>query len=143
MPDPALTPFTRAEFELGAPLSTYTQDLAVAQPDFPLLLEESELPALALDRLRAAGVRYAAVITEPWCFDSLHAIPLLLRMQAALPELDIRAWKRSEYPELAMRVAGEHSGGKLPSVPHIAFYDASFGELGHFRERPALCQYLA
>lgn len=137
MPDAAFVPFTLAEFQSGEPLSAYARALPGAQPDFALLLQESVVPAAAVDRLRAAGARYAAVITEPWCFDSLHAIPLLLRMQDALPELEIRTWKRADHPELAMRVAGEHPGGKLPSVPHVAFYDAAFGELGHFCERPA------
>ena len=137
MPDAAFAPFSLAEFETGELLSAYALKLPESQSDFALLLDESVVPASAIDRLRAAGARYAAVITEPWCFDSLHALPLLLRMQEALPELEIRTWKRSDSPELAMRVAGEHPGGKLPSVPHVAFYDADFGGLGHFCERPA------
>ena len=102
----------------------------------PALLEQCQLDSAAVARLKASGARFGAIVTEPWCFDSLHALPLLVRMQEAVPELELRAWQRSASPDLALRIAGGHPGGALPSVPHVAFYDAQFAPLGHF-QRPA------
>jgi quinol monooxygenase YgiN len=129
--------FTHAEFSNGKLLRDYALDLPTQQPDFPVLLAESVVPSTAAQRLRDSGARFAALITEPWCPDSLHAIPVLVRMQETVPELEVRVWQRSEHPELVLSIAGEPVGGKAPSVPHVAFYDADFAELGHFRERAA------
>jgi thioredoxin family protein len=95
------------------------------------------VPSTVARRVRDSGARFAALITEPWCPDSLHAIPVLVRAQEAVPELEVRVWRRSEHPELVLSIAGEPVGGKPPEVPHVAFYAADFGELGRFRERPA------
>jgi quinol monooxygenase YgiN len=137
LPDAGLPAFTLAEFLRGQTLQEYTRDLSTHQPDFPLLLAESVLPSTAAQRMRDSGARFAALITEAWCPDSLHTIPVLVRVQEAVPELEVRVWRRSEHPELVLSIAGEPVGGKTPSVPHVALYDADFGELGHFRERPA------
>src|SRR5262245_29843951 len=125
------------DFATGVGLSEYAPELAVAQPDFPQLVAEAELLPDAVARFRASGAYYVALVTETWCLDSLHAIPILACLQQALPELEVRVWKRSESGELALRLAGEPPGGKLPAVPHIAFYDSAFAPLGQFRERPA------
>ena len=137
MADPRLAPLTRADFAQGQPLAEYVATLPAAQPEFPALLEQCQLDSAAVARLKASGARFGAIVTEPWCFDSLHALPLLVRMQEAVPELELRAWQRSASPDLALRIAGGHPGGALPSVPHVAFYDAGFAPLGHFLERPA------
>ncbi len=128
--------FSLAEFLHGQPLAEYVQQLPADQPDFPMLLQEASISAEAVARFRSSGASYAAVVTEPWCFDSLHALPLLVRLQEAVPELEARVWVRSADPELALRIADEPMGSKPPAVPHVTFYDAGFSELGHFRERP-------
>jgi hypothetical protein len=108
-----------------------------------VLLEEAAVSAEVAERFRATGVRYAALITETWCTDSLHAVPLLVRLREAAPELEVRVWKRSTDPVLILRIASEPPGAAPPAVPHIAFRDAAFRELGHFRERPeSLTAYL-
>jgi quinol monooxygenase YgiN len=135
--DPRLAPFTRAEFAQGQPLADYVTTLPAAQPDFPELLAQCQLEPAAVERIDASAARFGAIITEPWCLDSLHALPVLVRMQEALPALDLRTWQRSADPDLALRIAGGHPGGALPAVPHVAFYDADFQPLGHFLERPA------
>jgi hypothetical protein len=137
LPDPSLSPFTRTDFDTGVALNEYAAELAAVQPDFQKLLAETELAKDAVARFRGSGARYAALITETWCLDSLHAIPILVRLQDAAPDIQVRTWKRSESGELALRIAGEPPGGKLPGVPHIAFYDTAFAPLGQFRERPS------
>jgi hypothetical protein len=119
------------------------RELAEAQPDFGVLLAEASISSDLAECLRASGVRYVALITETWCPDSLHAVPLLVCLQEATPGLDVRVWKRSTDPALILRIASEPPGSVPPAVPHVAFRDAAFREIGHFRERPeSLTAYL-
>jgi len=135
--------FSLAEFERGIELSVYVRELAEVQPDFAVLLEEAVISPEVAERLRTSGTRYAALITETWCTDSLHAVPLLVRLREVVPELEVRVWKRSTDPTLMLRIASAPPGSAPPAVPHIAFRDAEFRDLGHFRERPdSLTAYL-
>lgn len=135
--------FSLAEFERGMELPVYIQELGQVQPDFALLLREAAISPELAERFRASDARYAALITETWCTDSLHAVPLLVRFQEAVPQLQVRVWKRSTDAALMLRIASEPPGSAPPAVPHIAFRDAAFRDLGHFRERPdSLTTYL-
>ena len=130
MARPPLLP--HREFEVGTPLRDHLAGLPVAQPDFPSLLEEAALSDADVAPFRQAGVRHVLILTEEWCTDSLHALPLLARLAEALPEADFRVWLRGEHPGLAERI-----GGQRPPVPHVVFLDADLRELGRFVERPA------
>ena len=140
MPD---ADFSLSEFERGLELADYVRELAQAQPDFAQLLTEASVSSERAECFRASGVRYAALITETWCPDSLHTVPLLVRLHQAVPELEVRVWKRSTDAALSLRIASEPPGAPPPGVPHIAYWDAAFREIGHFRERPdSLTAYL-
>src|SRR5215472_5321119 len=108
------------------------RELAQAQPDFAALLAEASVSSERAERFRGSGVRYVALLTETWCPDSLHAVPLLVRLHEAIPELEVRVWKRSTDAALSLRIASELPGAAPPAVPHIAYWDACFREIGRF-----------
>lgn len=77
-------------------------------------------------------VTKVAVITEDWCGDSVNYVPVLFKVCQALPNIEVRVFKRDSFPEL--RDAHLH-GGKA-KIPIVVFMNDQLEELGRFIERP-------
>src|SRR5262245_53552261 len=66
--------------------------------------ERSKVPAWAMDEARRAGDEWKLlVISEDWCGDASNTVPVIARMAATLPGLEMRVVKRDEHPELMDR----------------------------------------
>src|SRR6476620_448520 len=75
------------------------------------------------------------VLTEDWCGDALTYLPVLARVAAGAPRLNVRIFNRDANPDLADQYLNQ---GRWRSVPVVVFYDAEMRELGRFIERPAI-----
>jgi hypothetical protein len=74
------------------------------------------------------------VLAEDWCGDVIANLPVLGRLAAAVPTLNVRIFYRDKNLDLMERWLNQ---GKYQSIPVFAFFDESFRELGHWIERPA------
>ncbi len=74
------------------------------------------------------------VLAEDWCGDVIANLPVLGRLAAAAPKLNVRVFYRDQNLDLMERWLNE---GKYQSIPVFAFFDQGFREIGHWIERPS------
>jgi hypothetical protein len=77
-------------------------------------------------------VRYVLVLTEDWCGDSLLNVPILARLVAAAPSLDLRFFPRALSPKLE----AYYQARDITHIPVFTFLDAAFNERATWVERP-------
>ncbi|MBU6423163.1 MAG: thioredoxin family protein [Chloroflexota bacterium] len=77
---------------------------------------------------------HVLAIGADWCPDVYGNLPVLARIAAAVPELDLRVFDRDRNPDLMDQYLKE---GKFRSIPVMAFFDRDWREVGVFIERPA------
>jgi quinol monooxygenase YgiN len=120
-----------AAFATGVPLARHLAELPTDQPDLPALLAEASVSEADAAAFREAGVRNVVIFTEPWCVDSLHALPLVARLAERLPEAEFRVWLRDANIDFVNAIACTR-----PPVPYVLFLDDQFRLVGRFVERP-------
>lgn len=79
------------------------------------------------------GELYLAVLTEDWCGDAVANLPLVARLAAETPGLELRFFLRSINPDLKAAYAADGIG----KIPVLSFFDATWREIGRWVERPA------
>ncbi len=99
---------------------------------------ETLLGAVALsaaERARISGLRNPVrglVVGEDWCPDCTMNIPVLMKIAAAHPSLDVRfVGREANWDLLAHAKKGERM-----AIPTFFFFDAGWNEIGHWVERP-------
>lgn len=99
--------------------------------------ERSKMPAWAIDEARQAGGEWRLlVISEDWCGDASNTVPVIARMAATLPNLQMRVVKRDEHPELMDR----HLTGGSRSIPLAVILRPDFTVAGQWGPRPSELQ---
>ncbi len=86
---------------------------------------------LAPFRRRALHVM---ALAADWCGDVVANLPVLARIAAQSPELDVRVFDRDANGDLMDQYLNQ---GKFRSIPVFAFFDKDWKEIGVFIERPA------
>lgn len=77
---------------------------------------------------------HVVVLAADWCGDVVANLPVLARIAAQAPELDLRIFDRDGNNDLMVQYLNQ---GQFKSIPVVAFFDASWREVGVFIERPA------
>ncbi|HAX70228.1 MAG: hypothetical protein DPW18_00300 [Chloroflexi bacterium] len=90
------------------------------------LSEEEHAAAAALQR----PIR-VLVMTEDWCVDCLMNLPILARLTEAAPDMEVRVFLRSRWPDLQAWFAASD----ITSIPVFAFLDKPFRLIGTWVER--------
>lgn len=98
--------------------------------------ERARIPAAALERLAALEPHRLLVIAEDWCGDAANTVPLLARLAAESPSLELRIVGRDDHPALM----DTHLTGESRSIPVAIVLDEDFRELGWWGPRPAPLQ---
>lgn len=96
----------------------------------------AKLPAWALDAIPADADRKLLVIAEDWCGDASNTVPVLAKLAAAAPGLELRMIERDAHPEVMDRYLT--NGAR--SIPIVIALNRDFNELGHWGPRPAALQ---
>ncbi len=92
----------------------------------------ARLPAWALAALPAGVERKLLVIAEDWCGDASSTVPVLAKLAAAVPGLELRIILRDQHPE----VMDLYLTNGSRSIPIVIALDEQFRELGHWGPRP-------
>jgi hypothetical protein len=82
------------------------------------------------------GQLYIAGLGEDWCGDAVVVLPLVARLAAEVPGIDLRLFVRSANPDLEDAYA-EYG---ITSIPILSFFDADWREVGRWVERSAAAQ---
>lgn len=76
------------------------------------------------------------VLNEDWCGDSINTLPVVARLNEAVPLLDMRIVGRDANPDLI----DQHLTGNSRAIPVIMVLDREFAERGWWGPRPAPIQ---
>jgi len=99
--------------------------------------ERTRSPAEQLDRLAGIGGRWRLlVLSEDWCGDASNTVPVLARVAADAPQLELRVAKRDE--NLALMDLYLTNGSR--SIPLAIVLDDSGDAVGSWGPRPAELQ---
>lgn len=92
-----------------------------------------DVEAIRQEVRRLGGLKVAA-LSEWWCGDCQRWLPVLARLAAEVPEIEVRVFSAEANPELMERYLKE---GKYRSLPVFVFLDTALREVGCWFERPA------
>lgn len=97
----------------------------------------AKVPDEVVARVAALGGQFhLLVLSEDWCGDAVNSVPLVARLAALAPNLDLRVLARDENLDLM----DAHLTGASRSIPAVLVYDDAFRELGWWGPRPAELQ---
>ena len=96
------------------------------------LYQIARLPEWATRPLPAGVARKLVVIAEDWCGDASSTIPILAKLAATVPGLELRVILRDQNPDVMDRYLTNGSR----SIPIVIALDEEFRELGHWGPRP-------
>ncbi len=128
-----LFPIDAENWSEGVCLNEYVREMETYQEDMQRRLEEVRLTVTELDRLSHVQrpIKIAA-LSEDWCIDCLMTLPIMARVAAAVPGIEMRIFSRSKWPVLK-----EYNNQRgVMAIPVYSFLDKSFEEFGMFVERP-------
>jgi hypothetical protein len=92
----------------------------------------ARLPEWATGSLPAGVARKLLVIAEDWCGDASSTVPILAKLAATVPGLELRVILRDQNPDVMDRYLTNGSR----SIPIVIALDEEFRELGHWGPRP-------
>lgn len=78
------------------------------------------------------GQLHITALAEDWCGDAVVNLPLVARLAAEVPGIDLRLFVRSDNPDLE----GAYAADDIVSIPVLSFFNAGWCEVGRWVERP-------
>jgi thioredoxin family protein len=96
------------------------------------LYKIARLPAWATAAVPEDAGRKLLVIAEDWCGDASSTVPILAKLAAESPGLELRVILRDQNPE----VMDQYLTNGSRSIPIVIALDHEFRELGHWGPRP-------
>jgi Thioredoxin len=119
---------TRERFQQGLTLRQYLDQMQMNRDRFRQVMDRVPVtPAPA-----GASARNVLVITEDWCGTALSSVPVLARLVAGRPEIEVRVFLRDANLDLMDQYLKD---GKYRSIPVIVVFDADMKERGRVLER--------
>lgn len=136
MTDGTLT--TMRERYLAAP--EFEQMLAGVEknPDlWAAVWRRAVVPDEYLQRVAALGrAWHLLALSEDWCGDAVNALPIVAKLAALAPNVDLRVLARDQNLDLM----DAHLTGTARSIPIVIVLDDEFNERGWWGPRPATLQ---
>lgn len=128
---------TEDRFLGGLTWPDYLAQMKVNRERITQLFEEitlapEERHAFAQAVARHGGRLGIAALVEDWCGDAVVVLPLIARLAAGVPGLDLRLFVRSANLDLAQAYAADDIG----SIPVLSFFNTGWREVGRWVERP-------
>jgi len=96
----------------------------------------ARVPDWALAAVSPETPRKLLVIAEDWCGDASNTVPIIARLVAQAPGLELRVIMRDKYPE----VMDQYLTNGSRSIPIVIALDKDFEEVGHWGPRPTELQ---
>ena len=90
-----------------------------------------------LQRVAAVpGGWHLLVLSEEWCGDAVNTVPVVAKLAALSPNLELRVLARDEN----LDIMDAHLTGTSRSIPIIILLDAEYGERAWWGPRPTALQ---
>ena len=128
-----LFPIDANNWLLGVQVDEYTREMQTYQTDMQRRLEEVQLAGDERQQLsRVHRPVKIAGLCEDWCIDCLMTIPIMAKIAAAAPGIELRIFSRNKWPTLKEY----YNQQGIMAIPVFSFLDESFEEFAKFIERP-------
>jgi hypothetical protein len=126
---------TLERFKQGLTFQQYLDQMGTNKEKFVQFLQEIKLRPEDREALKKLGAKTlnVLVITEDWCGDALYNVPVLGKLVAGLPNVELRLFLRDQNPDLMDQYLNQ---GIYRSIPVFAFFDENMNEIARFIERP-------
>ncbi len=82
------------------------------------------------------GRLHIVALTEDWCGDAAVVLPLIVRLAAEVPGMDLRLFVRSSNPGLEQAYAADG----ITRIPVLSFFNGDWNEVGRWVERSAAAE---
>ena len=133
---PTRIPMTQERFQSGLTWPDYVAQLKLNRERMMQLFEEIYLSADQRSAFAGAAARHGgqlhiAALVEDWCGDVVVILPLIARLAAAVPGMDLRLFGRAASPDMAQAYAEEG----ILSIPILSFFDSGWREVTRWVER--------
>lgn len=129
---------TLRERYLGAP--GFEEMLATAEKNADLwaaVWRRAKVPEEVVQRVTALGGAWRLlVLSEDWCGDAVNTVPVVAKLAALAPNLDLRVLARDHNLDLM----DAHLTGTSRAIPVVIVLDEEFNERGWWGSRPAELQ---
>ena len=123
---------------LGAP--EFDEMLATAEKNADLwaaVSRRAKVPKEYLQRVAALDrAWHLLVLSEDWCGDAVNSVPVVARLAAMSPNVDLRVLARDHNLDLM----DAHLTGTSRSIPVVILLDEEYRERGWWGSRPAELQ---
>ena len=97
----------------------------------------AEVPEEHLRRVAAlGGAWHLLVLSEDWCGDAVNTLPVVAKLAALSPNMDLRVLARDEN----LDIMDAHLTGRSRSIPCVIALDEDFRERGWWGPRPTELQ---
>jgi thiol-disulfide isomerase/thioredoxin len=129
---------TQERFQSGLAWPDYVAQMKLNRERMMQLFEEISLStdqrnAFAGAAARHGGQLHIAALVEDWCGDVVVILPLIARLAAEVPGVDLRLFGRAASPDLAQAYAEEG----ILCIPVLSFFDSGWREVTRWVERSA------
>lgn len=133
-----MVPVSRAYFPEGLSWSEYLAQMKKNREHIEGLYRSARVSP---ERARAfstavqkhGGSVSISVLTENWCGDSISNLPIVARLEEAVPGIRLRIFLGKDHPE----VKRFYNEAGIESIPALSFFNSDWRELGRWIERPA------
>lgn len=88
--------------------------------------------AFAAAVAKHGGTVSISVLTENWCGDSISNLPIIARLEEAVPGIEMRIFLGKDHPE----VKRFYNDAGIEAIPALSLFDSDWRELGRWIERP-------
>ncbi len=134
-------PITKDRFLNGMPWPDYVAQMKVNRERATELFEAITLAPDDRQAFAQAVAGYGGQLNitamgEDWCGDAVVILPLIARLAAEVPGMDLRIFARSATPDLEDAYAEDG----ITSIPILSFFDADWREVRRWVERSAAAQ---
>ena len=128
-------PINADNWALGASLENYVNSMETFQEVMQRrLLEVQLLPDEIARFSRLKTPVKISVLSEDWCIDCVMTLPIVARLAAVAPVIELKLFSRSKWPVLKEY----YNSRGIMSIPVYSFLTSEFVEFGTFVERPLL-----
>lgn len=120
----------------GLSFGQFVAEATTASDLWAGVYRQARIPEWARDRAAAAAPLKLLVLAEDWCNDAVSTVPVLARLAAEVPGVELRILRRDEHPELM----DQYLSGGARAIPIVILLDSACQEIGHWGSRPAALQ---
>ncbi|MGQ0701944.1 MAG: thioredoxin family protein [Gemmatimonadales bacterium] len=132
------TPFNyHSAFRDGATFPAFLRAAVAQRTLWDTFAPRAPLVQEAAARIRAVpGCWRLLVLADDWCGDAVNTLPIIARLEEALPNLEVRIVPRDRYPALRDR----HLTNGSRSIPIVIALDQAGVARGTWGPRPSFHQ---